>query len=383
MTASASSDVLSRKPENVALYTNPKHELYLHRSEPPAPGPGTCLVHVRATGICGSDVHFWKKGGIGDMIVTGANGLGHESAGIVIAVGSGVTRFKPGDRVAIECGIPCMKATCFYCRTGQYNACPDVVFYSTPPYHGTLARYHVHPQEWLHKIPDSMTYEEGSLVEPLSVALAGIERSNLRLGDPLVICGAGPIGITTLLAASAAGANPIAITDINESRLTFAKKLVPRVQSVLISPGKLPVETAVDIKNALGQEAKVVIECTGVESSVVTGIYVSILSTTYSSSIADSCMADLSLWWRLVFVIGCGKDFQTLPFMHLSTKEIDLRFQYRYHDIYPRAIGLVASGVIDVKPLVTHRFSLEDSEEAFKVASDPTAMAIKVQVLDD
>ncbi|EXL60722.1 L-iditol 2-dehydrogenase [Fusarium oxysporum f. sp. radicis-lycopersici 26381] len=364
MTVSSLTDILSRKPENVAVYTNPEHELYLHRSEAPKPGPGACLVHVRATGICGSDVHFWKKGGIGDMKVVGANGLGHESAGVIVAVGSGVTRFQVGDRVAIECGIPCMKATCFYCRTGQYNACPDVVFYSTPPYHGTLARYHVHPEEWLHKIPDSMTYEEGSLVEPLAVALAGIERSNLRLGDPLVICGAGPIGITTLLAASAAGANPIAITDINERRLAFAKKLVPRVQTVAILPGKQPQEAAADVKKALGQEARVVVECTGVESSVATGIY--------------SCR-----FGGLVFVIGCGKDFQTLPFMHLSTKEIDLRFQYRYHDIYPRAIGLVASGVIDVKPLVTHRFSLEESEDAFNTASDPTAMAVKVQILDE
>lgn len=163
-------DIRTSKTGNIAIYTNPSHELYLRQSDIPTPGPGQCLVHVRATGICGSDVHFWKKGHIGDMVVKGENGLGHESAGVVIDVGPGVTRFKPGDRVALECGIPCMKATCFSCRTGQYNACPDVVFFSTPPYHGTLARYHVHPEDWLHKIPDEMSYEEGSLLEPLSVA---------------------------------------------------------------------------------------------------------------------------------------------------------------------------------------------------------------------
>ena len=209
------------------------------------------------------------------MKVTGPNGLGHESAGIVIAVGPGVERIQVGDRVAIECGIPCMKATCFFCRTGRYNACPDVVFWSTPPYHGTLTRYHIHPEEWLHKIPDNMTYEEGSLLEPLSVALAGIERSNLRLGDPLLICGAGPIGIVSLLAAAAAGANPIAITDINETRLQFAKKLVGRVNTVHVKAEQKPEEVAENVKKALGQEAKLVLECTGVESSVRTGIYVS------------------------------------------------------------------------------------------------------------
>ncbi|KAH7127475.1 sorbitol dehydrogenase [Dactylonectria macrodidyma] len=190
-----------------------------------------------------------------------------------------------------------------------------------------------------------MSYEEGSLLEPLSVALAGIERSGVRLGDPMLICGAGPIGIVTLLAASAAGANPIAITGINETRLAFAKSLVPRANAILVLPEKKPAEAAKDVKQTFGQEAKL------------------------------SCR-----FGGMVFVIGYGKDFQTLP---LSTKEIDLRFQYRYHDTYPRAIGLVASGVIDVKSLVTHRFHLEESELAFRTASDPRAMAVKVQILDE
>ncbi|KAM0330133.1 hypothetical protein ACHAQA_004306 [Verticillium albo-atrum] len=298
------------------------------------------------------------------MAVTGANGLGHESAGVVVDVGSKVTRFKVGDRVAMECGVPCMKATCYQCRSGQYNACPDVVFFSTPPYHGTLARYHVHPEDWLHKIPDDMTFEEGSLLEPLAVALTGVERSNVRLGDPVVICGAGPIGIVSLLAASAAGASPIVITDINEARLALSKKLVPRARTVLIKPGNSPVESAEIVTAALGQEAKIVLECTGVESSVVTGIYA-------------------SRFGGLVFVIGCGKDLQTLPLMHMAGKEIDLRFQYRYRNIYPRAIELVSEGLIDIKPLVTHRYTLEDGLEAFKAASDPNALALKVQILDE
>lgn len=267
--------VLTRKPVNISIRTNPKHELYIHESPLPTPGPGQCLVHVRSTGICGSDIHFWKSGHIGDMVVSCEHGLGHESAGVVVAVGNNVTRFNVGDRVAIECGVPCMKATCYFCRNGRYNACPNVIFFSTPPYHGTLARYHVHPEEWLHKIPDQMSYEEGSLLEPLSVALAGIDRSGVRLGDPVLICGAGPIGIVTLLAAAAAGANPIAITDVNEARLELAKSFLPRVRTVAISPDKTPLECAEDVKQALGQDAKVALECTGVESSVVTSIYVS------------------------------------------------------------------------------------------------------------
>ncbi|GKT62885.1 L-arabinitol 4-dehydrogenase [Colletotrichum tofieldiae] len=364
MSNSTAAEVLSRKPGNIAVYTNPQHELYIKHIDTPVPNEGECLVHVRATGICGSDVHFWKAGHIGEMVVTSENGLGHESAGVVVAVGDKVTKFKVGDRVALECGVPCMKASCFFCRTGKYNACPDVVFYSTPPYHGTLARYHVHPEDWLHKIPDTISYEEGSLLEPLCVALTGIERSGVRLGDPVVICGSGPIGLVTLLAASAAGANPIVITDINEARLQAAKKVVPRVRTVLITPGKEPQAIAQGVKSALGQEAKLVLECTGVESSVVTGIY--------------SCQ-----FGGMVFVIGCGKDFATIPFMYMAGKEIDLRFQFRYRDIYPRAIGLVAEGIIDLKPLVTHRFTLEEGEKAFLAASDPRSLALKVQVIDD
>lgn len=275
MASKDTSQPVAGNPVNITIRTNPKHELYLHETPMPTPGPGQCLVHIRSTGICGSDIHFWKSGHIGDMVVHSEHGLGHESAGIIIAVGSDVTRFQVGDRVAIECGVPCMKATCYSCRNGQYNACPEVVFFSTPPYHGTLARYHVHPEEWLHKIPDHLSYEEGSLLEPLSVALAGIDRAGIRLGDPVLICGAGPIGIVSLLAAAAAGANPIVITDINEARLEMAKSFLPRVRTVVITPGKSPRDCAEDIKEALGQEAKVALECTGVESSIVTSIYVS------------------------------------------------------------------------------------------------------------
>jgi L-iditol 2-dehydrogenase len=138
------------------------------------------------------------------MIVTDECGAGHESAGEVIELGEGVSNLKVGDRVAIEAGVPCGLASCDACRSGRYNACesalilrtfdhvlttagPQVVFFSTPPYHGTLTRFHAHPAAWLHKIPAHMSYEEGSLCEPLAVALAGIERANIKLGDPVLI----------------------------------------------------------------------------------------------------------------------------------------------------------------------------------------------------
>ncbi|THU87991.1 GroES-like protein [Dendrothele bispora CBS 962.96] len=348
---------------NIAAFYNPAHEIHLVEKPRPKPGPGQVLVHVRATGICGSDVHFWKHGAIGPMIVTDECGSGHESAGEILEVGEGVTQWKVGDRVAMENGVPCSQPSCDACRIGRYNGCPNVVFFSTPPFHGTLTRWHLHPAQWLHRLPDNVSFEEGSLCEPLAVALAGIERSGLRLGDPIVICGAGPIGLVSLLGARAAGAEPIVITDLFQSRLDFAKKLVPGVRTVLISRNLSPKEQAEVIKQTAEVPLKVALECTGVESSIHTSIY----SMEFGAK---------------VFIIGVGKSEQNFPFMHLSANEIDVSFQYRYANQYPKAIRLISGGLIDVKPLVTHRFKLEEAVSAFHVAADPTQGAIKVQILD-
>jgi L-iditol 2-dehydrogenase len=349
---------------NLAVFTNPNHDLHIVEKPTPKPGPGQVLLHVRATGICGSDCHFWKHGRIGEtMVVRDENGLGHESAGEVIAIGEGVEGWKIGDRAAIEPGVPCLEPTCEFCMIGRYNACPDVVFFSTPPYHGTLTRYHVHPAGWLHKLPPSITYEEGALLEPFAVALAGIERSDLRLGDPLLIAGAGPIGLVSLLAARAAGAEPIVITDLDQGRLDFAKKLVPGVRTVKVEGGVSAKDLAGKIVEAMGMRPKVALECTGVESSVHAAIY----SMKFGG---------------MVFVIGVGREFMSLPFMHCSAHEIDVKFQYRYANQWPKAIRLVAGGLVNLKPLVTHRFNFDTALEAFRTASDYSKGSIKCQILD-
>ncbi|KAL2002774.1 hypothetical protein VTN02DRAFT_5992 [Thermoascus thermophilus] len=361
---------------NIGVFTNPKHDLWVAEATPSLDDvqsgkglkPGEVTVEVRSTGICGSDVHFWHAGCIGPMIVTGDHILGHESAGVVIAVAPDVKTLKPGDRVAIEPNIICNK--CEPCLTGRYNGCVNVEFLSTPPVDGLLRRYVNHPAIWCHKIGD-MSFEDGALLEPLSVSLAAVERSGVRLGDPVLVAGAGPIGLITLLSVRAAGATPIVITDIDEGRLRFAKSLVPDVRTYHVQTGLTPEQNADGIINAMndgqgsGPDAlrpHLALECTGVESSVASAIW----SVKFGGK---------------VFVIGVGKNEMKIPFMRLSTYEIDLQYQYRYSNTWPRAIRLVKNGVINLKKLVTHRFPLEDAIKAFETAADPKTGAIKVQIM--
>jgi len=366
--------VAKLKP-NIGVYTDPEHNLYISEANPSVEelenggslDIGEVVVQVRHTGICGSDVHFWHAGCIGPMIVTDKHILGHESAGEIIAVHPSVKTLKPGDRVAIEPNIPCHQ--CTPCLTGRYNGCEKVLFRSTPPVPGLLRRYVKHPAVWCHKLPDTMSFEDGALLEPLSVALAAMERSQLKLGDAAIICGAGPIGLVTLLCAKAAGAEPILITDIDQGRLDFAKQLVAdkpgELKTYLVPRGKSEEELAADMVEKLGGlEPDLALECTGVESSIGAAIH----AVRFGGS---------------VFVVGVGKNEMKFPFMRLSTREVDLRFQYRYSNTWPKAIRLVNSGVLaDVRKLVTHKFGLEEAVEAFKTSADTKSGAIKVMIVN-
>jgi L-iditol 2-dehydrogenase len=299
------------------------------------------------------------------MIVTDDHILGHESSALVLAAHPSVTNLKPGDRVAIEPNLICH--ACEPCLTGRYNGCERVEFLSTPPVPGLLRRYLKHPAVWCHKLPDNLTYEDGAMLEPLSVALAGMDRAGVRLGDPVVVCGAGPIGLVTALCCKAAGAAPLVITDIDAGRLKFAQELIPNLltHKVEFSHSAEDFQAAI-LKLTGGIEPAIAMECTGVESSICAAI-------------------QTVKFGGKVFVIGVGKNEMKIPFMRLSTREVDLQFQYRYANTWPKAIRLVSNGVIDLKRLVTHRFKLEEAVDAFKTAADPKTGAIKcmIQSLED
>ncbi|KAI4272058.1 MAG: hypothetical protein LQ337_005570 [Flavoplaca oasis] len=356
---------------NVGVFTNPDHKLWVEESKPNLDSlkkgkseelpEGYVTVAIKSTGICGSDVHFWRAGAIGPMVVTDNHILGHESSGVVLATHPSVTHLTPGDRVAIEPGLICNN--CEPCLTGRYNGCEKMQFLSTPPVDGLLRRYVTHPAKWCHKI-GNMSYENGALLEPLSVALAGMERSGVKLGDSVLICGAGPIGLITLLCCQAAGACPIVITDVDANRLDYASKLCPRAQTYKVNTALSPPDCASEIISAFGgttNKPRIALECTGVETSIASAIH----SVKFGGK---------------VFVIGVGKPDVQMPFMRLSTQEIDLQFQYRYCNTWPRAIRLVQEGVIRMDGLVTHRFDIEDSVQAFETSGDVKSGAVKVMI---
>ncbi|RYP48512.1 hypothetical protein DL769_011192 [Monosporascus sp. CRB-8-3] len=355
------------KYRNPSLQVTADHNLKLVDAPIEEPGPGEVTLQVKCSGICGSDIHLWKSGRIGSLEVKGDCILGHEAAGVVLKCGEGVTDLKIGDRVGIEPQVPCEK--CFLCREGRYNLCEDVKFSGIWPDNGTIQRYKVHPVKWLYKIPDELTYSQGALLEPLSVILHGIAGANVKLGRPALICGAGPIGLVCLAAARASGAHPLVITDINAERLKFAKEFIPSCETYHIKPKLDPQEAAKEIRKLYGEDEysmpASVIECTGVESSVCTACYVVRRGGT-------------------IMVIGVGRPvINNVPFMHLSLAEIDLKFINRYRDTWPAAIQCLKGGVLDLDPMVTHKFPLERALEAFDLQTDPTKFSIKIHITDD
>ncbi|ORX93902.1 alcohol dehydrogenase [Clohesyomyces aquaticus] len=346
---------------NPSLQVTADHQLKQVDAPVFAPGPGEVLLHIKAAGVCGSDIHFWKTGRIGPLVVEGDFILGHEAAGVVLRCGEGVTSLKPG--------VPC--GQCFLCMDGRYNLCEDVQFAGVYPYHGTIQRYKVHPAKWCHKLPFNISFSEGALLEPLSVVLYGIKSSGLSLGRGAVICGAGPIGLIALVAARASGAHPLVITDLKPRRLEFARKFVPTCLTYLVDRDLDAEGNAKRIKRLFGEENEeyfapdTILECTGVESSVVTA--------------AITCRRG-----GTVMVIGVGKSvMNNLLFMHLSLAEINLRFINRYRDTWLAGLQCLGGGIMDLKPLVTHVYPLERALEALHTCGDLSNESIKVHIVDE
>ncbi|KAF7212072.1 sorbitol dehydrogenase isoform X1 [Nothobranchius furzeri] len=345
--------------DNLSVVLHAQGDLRLENRPIPEPGPNDVLLQMHSVGICGSDVHYWQHGRIGDYVLKNPMVLGHEAAGRVLKVGSGVTHLKAGDRVAIEPGVPREMDEFF--KNGRYNLSPTIFFCATPPDDGNLCRYYTHNANFCYKLPDNVTFEEGALIEPLSVGIHACRRAGVTLGSTVLICGAGPIGLVSLLAAKAMGASQVIITDLSAERLMMAKELGADFQlTVKREDGAL--QLAQKVEDTLGARPQITIECTGVESCVQTAIY-----ATQSGGV--------------VVLVGLGAVMCTVPLINAAVREVDIRGVFRYCNTWPMAISMLASGKVNVKPLVTHRFPLEQAVQAFETTRQ--GLGIKVMLKCD
>uniref|UniRef100_A0A8D8R9R5 Sorbitol dehydrogenase n=1 Tax=Cacopsylla melanoneura TaxID=428564 RepID=A0A8D8R9R5_9HEMI len=323
------------------------------------PADNEVLLEMHCVGICGSDVHYLTHGQIGKYRLENPMVVGHEASGIVFKVGSKVKHLKVGDRVAIEPGVPCRE--CHNCKIGRYNLCHDIYFCATPPDDGNLSRFYRHAADFCHKLPDHVSLEEGALLEPLSVGVHACRRGGITLGSKVLITGAGPIGLVTLLTAKALGAFKVIITDIQQHKLETAVEMGADA-SLLIERDVSLEETSAKIVALLGgEEPDVTIDCSGIESTIKLGML-----TTQSGG----CLV----------IVGAGSQEVKIPLVLTMSKEIDIRGVFRYANDYPIALSMVASGKIDVMKLITHNYLLEDTLHAFETAKTGRGNAIKVMI---
>lgn len=198
-------------------------KMELIRRPIPVPKEDEVLVKIEYVGVCGSDLHYYESGAIGDYVVKPPFVLGHECGGTVVEAGAKVTHLKPGDKVALEPGKTCGK--CRFCREGKYNLCKDVIFFATPPVDGVFQEYVAHEAGLCFKIPDTMDTMEAALIEPLAVGFHAAKQGEAHLGQTAVVFGAGCIGLVSMMACAAMGVSRVIVVDVMEKRLEKAKEL--------------------------------------------------------------------------------------------------------------------------------------------------------------
>ncbi|KAG0636686.1 chaperonin 10-like protein [Tuber brumale] len=317
------------------------------RPVPMIQNPTDVFIRVNVTGICGSDVHYWQHGHIGDFIVEAPMVLGHESAGTVVETGPKVTSLKPNDRVALEPGVPCRY--CPFCKAGKYNLCIDMKFAATPPYDGTLAKYYILPEDFCVKLPESVSLDEGALVEPLAVGVHVVRQADVKPGNSVIVFGAGPVGLLCCSVAKAFGATKVIVVDIVDSRLEFAERYAATGTFNAMHSGDPNVNAAEIIKRFdLVFGADVAIDASGATPSINTCVHVLRTGGTFVQ-------------------VGMGAAEINFPILKLCAKEITLKGSFRYGPgDYRLAVELIASGKVSVKDLITARVKFEDAERAFE-----------------
>ena len=318
-------------------------------------GSADVRISIDTVGVCGSDVHYYTHGKIGPFIVREPMVLGHEAAGVVSEIGADVTHLGVGDRVCIEPGIPnpASKAS----KLGVYNVDPDVQFWATPPVHGCLTPSVVHPAAFTYRLPDNVTMAEGAMVEPFAIGMQAAARAKIKPGDVALVTGAGPIGLMCALSALAGGCAKVFITDLVEEKLQTASRY-DNIEP-LLTPRD---DVSEHLKAATeGWGADVVFECAGVAASIQTAL----------DAVAP---AGCVVW------VGMPVDPVPVDLVMAQSKEIRMETVFRYANMYDRAITLIGSGKVDLKPLISETFQFKDSIKAFDRAVEARPTDVKIQI---
>jgi len=312
-------------------------------------------IQIHTVGICGSDVHYYQHGAIGPFVVRAPMVLGHEAAGTISEVGKDVKRLKVGDRVCMEPGIP--DPTSKASRLGMYNLDPAVRFWATPPVHGVLRPSVVHPADFTFKLPNNVSFGEGAMVEPLAVGMHAANKAAIKPGDVAVVIGAGPIGMVTAMSALAGGCSRVVIADVQQPKLDLAKTLGA------ITPVNVRNDRAVNVVMAMTENwgANIVFECSGNERAAA-GVFDTVCP--------GGC----------VVFVGMPGAPVAYDVVAAQIKEVRVEHVFRYAHVYPRALALMGSGKINVKPLITNTFGFGESIKAFDFASNMPADSVKAQI---
>lgn len=321
-----------------------------------APGVGEVQVTIATGGVCGSDLHYYNHGGIGDHIrVREPLVLGHEVSGHVSAIGDGVTGLEEGDLVAVSPSRPC--GNCRFCFEGSHNHCLNMRFYGSAmpmPHIQGAFRQTLNALAVQCIKADGLTPGEAAMAEPMAVVLHATRHAGEMLGKRVLVTGSGPIGILSIIAARRAGALEIVATDLSDNALDFATK----------AGADLAINTMTDRDALTAYSADkgyfdVMFECSGAVVALSAGI---------------GAMRP----GGIIMQLGLSGDM-SLPMMAITAKELQLRGSFRFHTEFEMAVGLMCRGLVDVKPLVTHTLPLDRAEEAFLIANDRN-QAMKAQI---
>ena len=322
----------------------------------PQPKDDEVLVKLEYVGICGSDLHYYESGAIGDYVVKPPFVLGHEPGGTVVEVGKNVTHLKVGDRVALEPGKTC--GHCEFCKQGKYNLCPDVVFFATPPVDGVFQEYVAHEAGLCFKLPDNVSTMEGALIEPLAVGFHAARQGGAQAGQVAVVTGAGCIGLVSMMALKAMGVSKVYSVDVMDKRLDKALEL--GADGVINGSREDAVKKVMELTGGMGCD--LVIETAGTEITTRQAVQMTKKGST-------------------IVLVGYSKTGEIkMPISLALDKELTFKTVFRYRHIYPMAIDAVASGRVNLKGIVTNEFALDDIQEAMDESVNNKADIVKAVV---